>query len=92
MKLITKEEFESLNKFQPVDWQFKDNGIEKIFKFKDFVEAFGFMSKIALLSEKADHHPDWSNNYNTVCIRLNTHSDGGLTQKDIDLAIEIDKL
>jgi 4a-hydroxytetrahydrobiopterin dehydratase len=92
MKLITKEEFDSLNKLQLTGWNFKDNGIEKVFKFNDFVEAFGFMSKIALLAEKADHHPDWSNIYNTVCIRLNTHSYGGLTQKDIDLAIEIDKL
>lgn len=65
----------------------------KTFKFKDFVSAWAFMSKVALISEKMDHHPDWSNAYNKVTIRLNTHSEGNkITQKDQKLAKEIDKL
>lgn len=92
MKLITKEEFEKVHSADLINWEFKDHGIERNFQFKDFITAFGFMTKIALLAEKLDHHPDWSNVYNNVHIRLNTHSEGGLTHKDIDLAKQIDKI
>ena len=61
-------------------------------KFKDFSEAFGFMTRVALLAQAADHHPEWSNVYNKVSLRLSTHSAGGVTQKDIALAEAIDKL
>ena len=74
------------------EWQPQDNTLHKIFKFKNFVEAFGFMSRVALCAERADHHPDWSNSYHTVEINLTTHSEGGVTQKDIKLAREIDAL
>lgn len=67
-------------------------GIARRFKFKNFVEAFGFMSRVALLAEKANHHPEWSNVYNEVDIFLTTHDAGGLTQSDIDFALQIDKL
>lgn len=73
-------------------WQFIDKGIEKEFQFKNFIEAFGFMSKVALYAEKANHHPEWSNVYNKVKIRLSTHDAGGFTQKDVDLADKIDGL
>ena len=73
-------------------WLLKEDGIEKEFELDDFLEAFGFMTKIALLAEKADHHPEWSNVYNKVRIRLNTHDANGLTKKDIDLAQKIDKV
>lgn len=63
------------------------------FAFKDFVNAWGFMNKVALLAERNDHHPDWSNVYNKVSIRLNTHDAGNkITAKDRKLASEIDKL
>ena len=62
------------------------------FLFKDFVEAFAFMTEVALLAEKADHHPNWSNVYNQVKIALSTHDAGGLTLKDLKLAAEIDGL
>lgn len=62
------------------------------FKFRDFSEAFGFMTRVALLAEAADHHPEWSNVYSQVAIRLSTHSAGGVTQKDFDLAEAIDRL
>jgi 4a-hydroxytetrahydrobiopterin dehydratase len=65
----------------------------KNFVFKDFVSAWAFMSQVALLAEKMDHHPDWSNVYNRVTIRLNTHSEGNkITDKDRKLAALIDKL
>ncbi|CAN7476662.1 4a-hydroxytetrahydrobiopterin dehydratase [Devosia sp. LjRoot3] len=66
--------------------------LTRTFKFKDFSEAFGFMSRVALLADKADHHPDWSNSYNKVEIVLSTHDAGGLTQKDVDLAENISAL
>ena len=65
----------------------------KNFVFKDFVSAWAFMSQVALLAEKMDHHPDWSNVYNRVTIRLNTHSEGNkITDKDRKLAALIDKV
>lgn len=68
------------------------DGIARTFRFKDFVEAFGFMSRVALLAERADHHPEWSNVYNRVTILLTTHDAGGLSARDIALAKEIDAL
>jgi 4a-hydroxytetrahydrobiopterin dehydratase len=64
--------------------------IEKTFRLKDFVGAWGFMSKVALLAEKLDHHPEWSNVYRTVSITLTTHDSGGLTELDVALARGID--
>ena len=66
--------------------------IARAFKFKDFSEAFAFMTRVALAAEKAGHHPDWSNTYNSVTISLSTHDAGGLSAKDIALAQAIDKL
>ena len=66
--------------------------IDRVFKFKDFSEAFAFMSRVALAAEKAGHHPDWSNSYNSVTIRLSTHDAGGLSARDIALAKAIDKI
>jgi 4a-hydroxytetrahydrobiopterin dehydratase len=68
------------------------DGISRRFVFGDFVAAFGFMTRVAILAEKADHHPEWSNVYNRVDIVLTTHDAGGLSQRDIDLAQAIDGL
>ena len=68
------------------------DGLSRRFTFANFVEAFGFMSRVALLAERADHHPEWSNVYNRVDITLTTHDAGGLSQRDIDLAKAIDGL
>ncbi len=65
--------------------------IHKSFKFADFNEAWGFMTRVAMAAEKADHHPEWSNVYNKVEITLSTHDSGGVTDKDITLATFIDK-
>jgi len=66
------------------------NGIARSFRFGDFGEAFAFMTRIALAAEKADHHPEWSNVWNRVDILLSTHSEGGVTIKDIALARTIE--
>jgi 4a-hydroxytetrahydrobiopterin dehydratase len=66
--------------------------IQRSLKFKDFNEAFGFMSRVALHADKYDHHPNWSNVYNQVEIELWTHDVGGLSQRDIDLAEFIDSI
>ena len=68
------------------------DAIHKSFKFADFNEAWGFMTKVALAAEKADHHPEWSNVYNKVEITLSTHDAGGLSDKDMKLATFIDSL
>lgn len=75
-------------------WTFDDaaNAISRDFKFKDFSEAFGFMTRVALAAQRADHHPDWSNSYDKVSITLSTHSAGGLTENDVALAGAIDRL
>jgi 4a-hydroxytetrahydrobiopterin dehydratase len=74
-------------------WQEKDNALEKTFEFKDFIGAFSFMTQVALLAESQNHHPWWSNVYNKVTIRLNTHDDGNIiTDKDKALASAIDNL
>ena len=68
------------------------NGITKRFVFSDFSAAFAFMTRVALEAEKADHHPEWANVWNKVDILLSTHSDGGVTGKDIALAARIDAI
>ncbi len=71
-------------------WTHKGDGIERQYVFDDFVAAFSFMARVALLAEKADHHPEWSNVYDKVDIRLTTHDAGGLSKRDFALARAID--
>jgi 4a-hydroxytetrahydrobiopterin dehydratase len=68
------------------------DAIAKTFTFKDFNEAFGFMSRVALVAEKMDHHPEWSNVYKTVNVTLSTHDAGGLTELDVKLAEAMDRI
>jgi 4a-hydroxytetrahydrobiopterin dehydratase len=75
-----------LNKNAAGDWALSDDKLTKTFKFDNFVQAFGFMSSAAILAEKNDHHPEWSNVYNKVDIALTTHEADGITQRDFDLA------
>src|SRR5690606_13756729 len=75
-----------------LDWTLTENTITKEFSFSNFIEAFGFMSKVALEAEKLNHHPNWQNVYNKVNIALSTHYAGGLTELDIKLAKKIDNL
>jgi len=76
------------------EWTLRDDGcaIEREFRFRDFSRAWAFMSRVALLAEKHDHHPEWSNVYNRVAITLTTHDAGGLSARDTAMARAIDKL
>ena len=76
-----------------MEWTEQNNRLKKNFKFKDFSEAFAFMTRVALIAEKMDHHPFWTNVYNTVSIELSTHDAGDIvTDKDLKLAKAIDQL
>ena len=74
------------------DWELKDEKLHRELKFKNFVEAFGFMTQVALLAERADHHPEWSNVWSKVVIDLTTHEANGISQRDFDLAEQINKI
>ena len=89
--LIKKNELNHFKEKNP-SWNIYPKTITKEFNFSNFVEAFGFMSKVALLSERMNHHPNWQNTYNKVIIELTTHDMGGITNNDIKLAESIDKL
>ena len=73
-------------------WEKRRNEIKKKFEFKDFVQAMGFVNSVALLAERANHHPDIDIRWNKVLLVLSTHSEGGITRKDIALAKEIQSL
>ncbi len=76
-----------------MEWIISNNRLTKTFKFKDFTEAFGFMTKVAITAEKVNHHPTWTNTYNTVSFELSTHDAGDIvTDKDRRLAAAIDLL
>ena len=76
----------------PNGWRHEDNALRREFTFTNFVEAFAFMTSIAEMAEAADHHPDWSNSYNTVTIALTSHDKGCVTQRDSSLAEQINTL
>lgn len=66
--------------------------IQKTYEFRNFIEAFGFMTRAAFWAEKWNHHPEWSNSYKTVVVTLTTHDIGGLSEKDLRLAEKMDEL
>lgn len=74
------------------EWTRDGDRIRRSFRFDDFNSAFGFMARVALLAEKREHHPDWSNVYSKVDVALSTHDAGGLTELDFELAEAIDAL
>ena len=92
-KVLSSDDLSKLIDQEALDWRIIDDGkkIKKTFNFKSFIEAFSFMSKIAIYAEKKDHHPEWSNVYNKVEICLTTHDAGGITEKDVDLINFIEK-
>jgi 4a-hydroxytetrahydrobiopterin dehydratase len=73
-------------------WAVKGGKLHRGYKFPSFVHAFGFMAQVALLAERAAHHPEWFNVYNRVVVDLTTHDAGGITQKDLDLAREMEQI
>lgn len=85
----SKEETEDFVREHPA-WTIAEGKLHREFRFADFVQAFGFMAEAALIAERSDHHPEWCNIYNVVAVNLVTHDAGGITQKDFDLASEMD--
>jgi len=83
-KLSEKEISAELSKLN--GWRVVNGNLHRVFEFKDFSAAFGFMTRVAMAAEKMDHHPDWSNTWNKVTVDLSTHSAGGLTKNDFELA------
>lgn len=91
MKALT--EFEVHARMSTVEgWEYNENAIHTSFEFNDFKDAFSAMTRIAFEAEKLNHHPDWSNVYNTLNITLSTHDADGLTEKDFELAKIINAL
>ncbi|MBA4258588.1 MAG: 4a-hydroxytetrahydrobiopterin dehydratase [Chitinophaga sp.] len=90
-RLCVEEIKQSISQLAP-GWNYNSGCIEREFIFKDFAQAFGFMSSVAVIAEKLNHHPNWSNVYNKVYITLTTHDSGGITQLDFDFAKEVDQI
>jgi len=91
-KLTEPERRTALEKLS--DWRLTEgrDAIQKTFTFNDFNQAFGFMARAAMVAEKMDHHPEWSNVYKTVEVTLSSHDAGGLTERDIALAEAMDRI
>lgn len=89
-KLSEKEVEEKLAELS--GWKLEKGKLHREFRFRDFIEAFGFMSRVAILAEKHDHHPEWYNVYNKVQIDYQTHDVGGISENDFKLAAAINKL
>ena len=85
-------ELEQLNSNSAEPWTVENQKLRRKFVFRDFVEAFGFMTMAAVEAEKLDHHPEWSNVYRTVSVALTTHSSGGITSLDFALARKMESL
>ena len=93
MPLITVNQHTAKPLNRQAMWTEKDNFLQATFRFKNFTEAFAFMTEVAFLAEKHNHHPDWSNVWNAVHFKLNTHDAGGVvTEKDRQLANAIDQV
>jgi 4a-hydroxytetrahydrobiopterin dehydratase len=90
MTLSDEERAEALKALPEWRYEAAEKAIRRDFRFADFGEAFAFMARCAIAAEKADHHPDWSNSWNKVAVALSTHSAGGVTAKDIELARAMD--
>jgi 4a-hydroxytetrahydrobiopterin dehydratase len=88
---LTATEIQELAETLPA-WSLVDGRLQRQFTFVDFSEAFGFMTRVALVAERLDHHPDWSNVWNRVTIALTTHDVGGLSNLDVELARKIEAL
>ena len=89
-KLSDKEILEELGKVK--GWSLVDGKLHREIQFVNFVEAFGFMSRVALVAESLNHHPEWFNVYNRVTVDLSTHDAGGVTEMDLTLAARINKM
>ncbi|MEP6786399.1 MAG: 4a-hydroxytetrahydrobiopterin dehydratase [Sphingomonadales bacterium] len=91
-QLTEEERAAALDELDEWDFDEARDALTRQFVFADFVEAFGFMTRVAIIAEKTDHHPEWSNVYNRVDVLLTTHDAGGLSTRDIDMARVMDAL
>ena len=91
MALLPDEQIRSFTEGN-ADWKWSDSEITRTFEFEDFNEAMGFVTRVALEAEKANHHPDIDIRWNKVTLTLSTHSEGGITEMDLDLATTADRL
>ncbi|WP_320664118.1 4a-hydroxytetrahydrobiopterin dehydratase [Prochlorococcus sp. MIT 1223] len=89
--LLTPEEIDLIPSKLP-NWEVSDKVIKRVFNFSNFIEAFAFMTKVAIIAEKMNHHPEWKNVYSKVKIELTTHDLKGLSNLDVKLASSIDNL
>lgn len=89
-KAKEKEIKKFLNEYS--DWELADGKLHREYEFADFLAAFSFMTTAALAADRADHHPEWCNVYNRVVVDLTTHEAGGITERDFDLAREMDRI
>ena len=87
---MTKIDTNTLEKLS--GWSIKDGKLHQVFTLSDFTQAFGFMAQVAIVAEKMNHHPEWSNVYKTVSIDLMTHSEGRITELDVTLATQISQI
>ena len=91
MERLSKEEINDHVAVHLKNWTVKENAVQREFVFKTFIEAFSFMTAVALVAEKMNHHPDWFNAYNKVNVSLTTHASNGITRNDLELAEKIEK-
>jgi 4a-hydroxytetrahydrobiopterin dehydratase len=93
MKVYNKQESADQMQEKGISgWTYENDGIDKEFTFDNFIQAFSFMTASAIWAEKHNHHPEWSNVYNKVKVRLSTHDSGGVTDKDFALAEKMDQI
>ena len=92
--MVDKSTLKEVNTFieENPTWKLTNEKLKKTFVFKNFVEAFGFMTQAAIISEKTNHHPEWFNVYKTVVVELTTHEVDGITERDFSLAKSMDKI
>jgi len=92
--MITKSSSDEIQTFldENPSWELVNEKLKQTYVFKNFIEAFGFMTQAAIVSEKTNHHPEWFNVYKTVVVDLTTHEVDGISQRDFDLAIAMDKI
>ncbi len=93
-KLTADQRDEALTELKAAGWEevATRDAVQKTFKFSNFIEAFGFMTRLAMVAEKTNHHPEWSNVYNKVSVLWTSHDVGGLSERDLKLARRTDKL
>jgi len=92
MEVLSKQAVQDHVQQNLKNWILKETSIDREFSFKNFTQAFSFMTAVAFEAEKMDHHPEWTNVYNKVIIKLSTHKPKGITRQDLDLAAKIDSI